>query len=212
MTAVEHPVIPDGLRAWQAAVVNLWSASEDAFATLVISWCSENIPGSLVCGDNGQENWSEEVKVAGVPSLQQALHKLWQRAHSHHELFKGMAFPDDFPDDAWLDQHEQQLVENLCDLLQDRHPVALRLSYHPDLGLSTRWVAILHDPEKNLPDSVLLNLSGEHLRELANPCLIQSKPTKTQTNDSYFAEAQMLCPFISPRYTSEGNKCLSTWI
>jgi hypothetical protein len=170
MTAVERSVIPDGLRAWQAAVVNLWSASEDAFATLILNWCSEDIPGapwmvSLVCGDNGQDNLSEEVKIAGASSLAQALQKLWHRAHNHHELFQGMAFASDFPDDAWLEKTEQRLVDVLCEQLKARHPIALRISYHPDLGLSSRWVAILHDPEKELPGSVLLNASGEHLAE-----------------------------------------------
>jgi len=184
MTAVERPVIPDGLRAWQAAVVNLWSSSEDAFAALVMNWCSGDDPGapwmvSLVCGDNGQENWSEEVKVAGTPSLQQALQKLWHRAHNHHDLFQGMALPEDFPGDAWLEQSEQQLVEKLCEQLSSRHPIALRLSYHPDMGLSSRWVAILHDPEKEPPNSVLFNVSGEHLAEACQRLIEMIKADQT---------------------------------
>ncbi len=172
MTAVEHPVIPDGLRAWQAAVINLWSAGEDSFATLILHWFSEDLPGApwivrLVCGDNGQDNWSEEVKIAGAPNLPQALQKLWHRAQVHHELFQGkdLSLPDDFPENAWLEKKEQKLIDNLCKLLKSRHPIALHLSYHPDLGLSSRWVAILHDPEKQPPEGVLLNVSGAHLTE-----------------------------------------------
>jgi hypothetical protein len=191
MTSAQHPEIPDGLRAWQSMVVRWWSASDDAFAALTITWLSEGFSGApwvvrLQYGDNGDDSWAQEIRVSRAPSIQQALQNLWQRTAMHRSLFTAdpqyPAIPKDFPDDSWLSGDEIALIERLSRLLDARQPIALQLSYRPDLGLSSNWVAILHDPTKEPPDGVTLAVHAAHLAEVCQQ-LIEATTTETNVED-----------------------------
>jgi hypothetical protein len=175
MTSTGNPEILDGMRAWQAAVVRLWSASDDAFAMLTLSWLPEGAPGApwtvrLRYGDEGQESWSEDVRILGAPTVQQALRRLWDRARLHHGLLPEgpdhPAFPDDVAGDVWLTSDELALIERLDVALQPRQPIAVQLSYQPELGLNSQWVAVLHDPGKEPPEGVTLTIRAAHLAEV----------------------------------------------
>ena len=172
MISSESPEILDGLRTWQAAVVRLWSASDEAFATLSVSWRPEGTQGApwsvhLRYGDEGAESWSEEVRVSGAPTIQQALRRLWKRTGRHLGLLPDQpSFSEDFDDEAWLTPDEVAIVERVYEMVQLRQPIALRLMYNPELGLSSQWVATLHDPAKEPPAGVTLTLYAEHLLEL----------------------------------------------
>lgn len=176
--AVEHHEIPDGLRAWQAAIVRLWSASDDSFATLALTRVPDGTEGApwtatLHCGEEGDEPWSEDVKITGAKTIQLALQRLWDRAKVRHGLFEDEAerqpLPSDFPADSWLTTAERALIDHLTTTMKTRQsrPVALRLSYHPDLGLESRWAATLHDPAQTFPEGTFVTLQGAHL---ANVC------------------------------------------
>lgn len=173
MTSTGSPDVLDGLRTWQAAVIHLWSASDEAFATLAVSWKPEGTHGApwsvhLRYGDEGPESWTEEIRVSGAPTLQQALRRLWKRTGRH----LGMLPPDqpsfsvDFDDNAWLTPDEIAVIERVHEALKPRQPIALRLTYDPELGLSSQWVATLHDPAKEPPAGVTLTLYAEHLLDL----------------------------------------------
>jgi hypothetical protein len=175
MTSTENPEILDGLRAWQAAVVRLWSASDDAFAVLSVSWLPEGARGApwtvrLRYGDDGQESWSEDVRILGATTVQQALRRLWERARLHRGLLPEQAdhpaFPEDVAEDAWLTPDELSLIERLGAVLQPHQPIAVRWSYQPELGLNSQWVAVLHDPGKEPPDGVTLTIRAAHLAEV----------------------------------------------
>ncbi len=191
MTSSQHPEIPDGLRAWQSVVVRLWSASDDAFAGLMLTWMSEGFSGApwiarLQYGDNGEDCWAQEFRVSRAPTIRQALQRLWRRTEVQRSLFKAdpqyADLPADFPDDTWLTAEELALVERLSVLLQTRQPIALQLSYRPDLGLSSQWVAILHDPTKEPPDGVTLALHAAHLAEVCSQ-LIEAANTEINVED-----------------------------
>jgi hypothetical protein len=191
MTSAQHPEILDGLRAWQSMIVRWWSASDDAFAALTITWLSEGFNGApwvvrLQFGDNGDECWAQEIRVSRAPTVPQALKKLWQRTEMHRGLLKTdpqyPAIPADFPDDTWLSGDELTLIERLSSLLQARQPIALQLSYRPDLGLSSQWVAILHDPTKEPPDGVTLAVHAAHLAEVCQQ-LIEAANTEVNVED-----------------------------
>jgi hypothetical protein len=191
MTSDQHPDIVDGLRAWQSIVVRLWSASDEAFAALTITWLSEGFSGApwsvrLQYGDNGDESWAQEIRVSRAPSIQQALQKLWRRTELHRRQFKAdpqyPAIPADFPDDSWLTGDEIGLIEQLSGLLQERQPIALELGYRPELGLSSQWVAILHDPTKEPPDGVTLAVQAAQLAEVCNR-LIEAASTEANVED-----------------------------
>jgi hypothetical protein len=175
MTSTGNPEILDGLRAWQAAVVRLWSASDDAFAVLTLSRLPEGARGApwtvrLRYGDDGQASWSEEVKIWRAPTVQQALRRLWERARLHHSLLPEgpdhPAFPEDVAGDVWLTPDELALIERLDAVLQPRQPIAVQLSYQPELGLNSQWVAVLHDPVQEPPDGVALTIHAAHLTEV----------------------------------------------
>src|SRR3954468_7736022 len=140
MTSTQHSEIHDGLRAWQSMVVRWWSASDDAFAALTITWLSEGFSGApwivrLQYGDNGDESWAQEIRVSRAPTIQQALKKLWRRTEMHRSLFSDdpqyPTIPADFPDETWLNDDELTLIQRLSGLLQARQPIALQLSYRP---------------------------------------------------------------------------------
>ena len=172
--AIERHEIPDGLRAWQAAIVRLWSASDDAYATLSLTRLPDGTEGApwvatLNCGEEGDEPWSEDVKITGAKTVQQALQRLWDRAKVRHGLFEEEAerepLPSDFPADNWLTTAERALIDHLTTTMKVRQsrPVALRLSYRPDLGLESRWSATLHDPSQTLPEGTFITFQGAHL-------------------------------------------------
>jgi hypothetical protein len=192
MTSTQPPETGEGLRAWQSAVVRLWSASDDAFAALTLTWLSEGFAGApwivrLQFGDNGADGWAQEIRVTGMPSIQQALHRLWQRTEPHRALFKAdpqfPILPDDFPDDAWLTRNELALIERLYRLLQPRQPIALQLGYRPELGLSSLWVAVLHDPTKEPPEGVTLAVHAEHLADVCQQ-LIEATSAEINVEDA----------------------------
>ena len=175
MTSTGNPEILDGLRAWQAAIVRLWSASDDAFAALMLSWLPEGARGApwtvrLRYGDDGQASWSEDVTISAAPTVQEALRRLWERARLHHGLLPEgpdhPAFPEDVAEDDWLTADELALIERLDEALQPRQPIAVQLSYQPELGLNSQWIAVLHDPSKEPPDGVTLTVHAAHLVEV----------------------------------------------
>ncbi len=160
-----EPVI-DGLRAWQSAIVRLWSASTDSFAELTLTWLppeAEGAPwtGRLSCGDRGEPGWAEDVQITGAASIQQVLQRLWDRAQVRHGLFKDdpeatVRQPTDFPVDLWLAVGERALLDRLINTIrQRRSTLSIRLSYRPEQGLSTRWMAALYDPAGAPGESVL---------------------------------------------------------
>lgn len=167
MTSTGQSQSPDGLRAWQSTVVRLWSASDDAFATLTLTWLPEDRPGgpwivSLECGDTG-EGWSETVKVAGAPTMQAALHQLWARVNRSLLNDRRAPLLTDFPDDAWLTADEMSLLDRLLESIRPRQPIGLQLVYRPELGLSSQWIAVLHDLNKEPPEPIMNAIHAEHL-------------------------------------------------
>jgi hypothetical protein len=192
MTSSQHPENLDGLRAWQSLVVRLWSASDDAFAALTLTWLSGGFEGApwtvrLQYGDTGADCWSQEIRVSRAPDLQQALHRLWQRTEMHRSTFKAdpqfPTLPADFPDDAWLTGDEMALIERLHGLLQARQPIALQLGYRPELGLNSLWVAVLHDPTKEPPEGVTLAVHAAHLADVCEQ-LIQAASAEINVGDA----------------------------
>lgn len=181
----EHEPALDGLRAWQAAVVRLWSASEDAFAELTIHWTpgedgsSARTPWSarLLCGDNGEPAWSEDVRVSGAASIQQALQRLWDRAKVRHGLFKDdpsltVKLPSDFPSDLWVNIGERALLDRSIRALQATHaPLAFRLGYYPERRLRQRWTAMVHKPAVEPPDGVIREVSAANLLSVLDALL-----------------------------------------
>ncbi len=179
MTSAGNPEVLDGLRTWQAAVIRLWSASDEAFATLAVTWRPEGTGGTsgnaggpwsvhLRYGDEGPESWSEEIRVSGAPTMQQALRRLWKRTGRHLGLLPPdqPPFSEDFEDEAWLTPEEIAVIERIHETLRPRQPIALRLMYDPEQGLSSQWIATLHDPAKEPPTGVTLTLYAEHLLDL----------------------------------------------
>ncbi|MHB8629359.1 MAG: hypothetical protein ACYDBJ_22950 [Aggregatilineales bacterium] len=193
----EHEPALDGLRAWQAAVVRLWSASEDAFAELTIQWVPEDdgsgsrTPWSarLLCGDSGKPGWSEDVRISSAASIQQALQRLWDRAKVRHGLFKDdpsltVKLPSDFPSDLWLNIGERALLDRAMRAIQASHTsLAFRLGYYPERRLRQRWTALVHRIGVEPPDGVirevsaanLLNALDELLAALAGPAPQEQK-------------------------------------
>ena len=181
----EHEPALDGLRAWQAAVVRLWSAGEDAFAELTIHWIpgaegsSARTPWSarLLCGDNGDPAWSEDVRVSGAASIQQALQRLWDRAKVRHGLFKDdpaltVKLPSDFPSDLWVNIGERALLDRSIRVLQASHtPLAVRLGYYPERRLRQRWTAVVHRPAAEPPDGVIREVSAANLLSVLDALL-----------------------------------------
>jgi hypothetical protein len=192
MTSVQHSEIPDGLRAWQSVVVRLWSASDDAFAALTLTWVPEGIAGApwiarLQYGDDGGDGWAQEIRVSKAPTIQQALFRLWQRTEPQRASFKAdpqyPSLPASFAEDAWLTSDELELMERLSTLLLSRQPIALQLGYRPELGLSSVWVAVLHDPTKVPPEGVTLAAQAAHLAEVCAQ-LIQAANTEVNVEDT----------------------------
>jgi len=170
----KHPAEPviDGLRAWQAAVVRLWSATEDAFAELTLSWSPKEarLPWSarLWCGDGGKPGWSEDVQISGAASIQQALQRLWDRAQVRHGLFKDdpsptIKLPTDFPADLWLAIGERALLDQVVHAIQRTQAIGLRLGYYPGRRLRERWWTAVHKIEAELPEGLVREASGESL-------------------------------------------------
>ena len=164
----------DGLRAWQSAVVRLWSASEDAFAELTLTWLPADVEGApwtarLYCGDRAEPGWIEDVRVMAAASIQQALQKLWDRAQVRHGLFKEdpdltTKLPTDFPADLWLTAGERALLDRTTQILKrTRAKAIIRLSYHPDRRLSVRWTAILHATGSEPPEGVIHEVNADSL-------------------------------------------------
>ncbi len=170
MTSTGHA---DGLRTWQAAIVRLWSASDDAFATLSLAWLPEGVQGApwIAVLEFGDDRWAQELRVKSALTLSEALQRLWKHIQPLRSLFdEGTAsnlFPDNLPDDAWLTREEQAALDQLRSILEPRQPIALRLSYRPELGLSSQWVAVLHDPQQEPPQGTTLEM---HAAELAEVC------------------------------------------
>jgi hypothetical protein len=162
----------DGLRTWQAAVVRLWSASDDAFATLSLFWLPEGTQGApwMAALEHGDERWSQQLQVKTAPTLSEALQRLWKHVQPLRRLFDEGAepslFPDDLPEDAWLTAEEQSVLNQLRGILESRQPIALRLTYRPELGLSSRWMAALYDPRQESPRGTTLEMRGGELAEV----------------------------------------------
>jgi len=188
----------DGLRAWQAAVVRLWSAGEDSFAELTLSWSPGEVtnPASmrtpwaarLHCGDEGKPGWTEDVQIIGAASVQQALQRLWDRATARHGLFKDdptltVKLPSDFPADRWLTIGERALLDRVINGIKySRAPVVFQLGYYPEQRLRQRWVATVYraksTPKEGMVREVnapsLLNVLDALLHALAEPAQLDS--------------------------------------
>lgn len=203
LNKVEDPEKMDGLRAWQAATVRLWSANEDAFAELSLTWLPANTEGApwmarLHCGDKGEPGWVEDVQIVSAASVQQALQRLWDRAKVRHGLFKdtpeiNVKLPTDFPADLWLTAGERALLERTINAVKRAHAgTAIRLSYHPDRRLSARWTALLHATDAEPPEGVMYEVSAASLlyaadallkamdsaaREQIEPMVTEAKPS-----------------------------------
>jgi len=181
----EHEPALDGLRAWQAAVVRLWSASEDAFAELTIQWeltrdsSNARTPWSarLLCGDNGKPGWSEDVRISDAASIQQALQRLWDRAQVRHGLFKDdptltVKLPSDFPSDLWVNIGERALLDRLMRAIQASHaPLVVRLGYYPERRLRQRWAATVHRAGAEPPEGVIREVNAANLLNVLDTLL-----------------------------------------
>lgn len=163
----------DGLRAWQAAVVRLWSQSADdengadgdTFATLTLSWLPEGSRGAPWIArlrHGGDENWTQDSAVSAAPTLPDALQALWGRARMRDRVLQDL--PDEFT--AWLNKDESTLLERVRVELEPRQPIELHVYYRPELGLSTQWIALLHDPARRLPEGILLTLYAGDLSRI----------------------------------------------
>ncbi len=178
--APEEPM--DGLRAWQSAVVRMWSNSTDTFAELSLGWLppeSDDAPwiARLYCGDRSEEGWIEDVQVIKANSAQQALQRLWDRAKARHGLFKDdprlpIKAPTDYPSDLWLSVAERALIDRAILALKRKAPkTAMRLIYHPDRRPGERWVAVLHPFSVEPPEAVLHEVSAGTLAQTLNSLL-----------------------------------------
>src|SRR5258706_11270604 len=163
--------LTEGLRIWQAAVVRLWSAEDNTSATLILSWLLGREEGPLWAvrlryGDASEPSWEQEIQVRAA-NIQQAFQKLLTQARTHNELVKalsgGTALPDQFPADSWLSPDESALLDKLKMLMEAREPVALHIRYRPEMGLSTSWAAVLHDPTQHSAQGVLVTAQGRNL-------------------------------------------------
>ena len=177
----------DGLRAWQAAVVRLWSAGEDSFAELTLSWSPGEVtnPASmrmpwaarLHCGDQTQPGWKEEVEINGAASVQQALQRLWDRATARHGLFKDdptltVKLPTDFPADRWLTIGERALLDRVVNGIKySRAPVVFQLGYYPERRLRERWVATVFKAKSTLPDGLIREVNAPSLLSVLDALL-----------------------------------------
>jgi hypothetical protein len=205
----EHEPALDGLRAWQAAIVRLWSATEDAFAELTIQWTvaedgsNTRTPWSarLLCGDKGKPSWSEDVRISDAASIQQALQRLWDRAQVRHGLFKDdptptIKLPSDFPSDLWVNIGERALLDRLIRAIQaSRAPLAFRLGYYPERRLRERWAAVVHRTAVEPPDGLVREVSGANLLSALDALLAAlAEPSAAQppTVDMPAAETRAL--------------------
>jgi hypothetical protein len=193
-----HEPALDGLRAWQAAVVRLWSTGEDSFAELILSWSPGEVsnPASmrtpwaarLHCGDEGKPGWTEDVQITGAASIQQALQRLWDRATARHGLFKDDPaltdkLPTDFPADRWLTIGERALLDRVINGIKySRAPVVFQLGYYPEQRLRQRWMATVYRAKSTPKEGVvrevsassLLNVLDALLHALAEPAKLDS--------------------------------------
>jgi hypothetical protein len=154
-----------GLHEWQAVVVRLWSESDEAFAALTLTLLPEDSHGApwmarLRYGAEDDEIWLQEIVIGGAQTIQQALRNLSQRAARLLES------PIDVPDDLWLSAGEVALIEKVDALRRSYPAVALELGYSPELGMSSCWVAMLHDPTRQPPDGVILTRQAGELAEV----------------------------------------------
>jgi hypothetical protein len=172
----------DGLRAWQAAVVRLWSNTTDTFAELSIGWLppeSDDAPwiARLYCGDRAQEGWIEDVQIIKANSAQQALQRLWDRAKARHGLFKDdprlpIKAPTEYPADLWLSVAERSLIDRALLVLKRKAPkTGMRFSYHPERRPGERWLAVLHPFSVEPPEGTLHETSGGTLAQALNGLL-----------------------------------------
>ena len=177
----------DGLRAWQAAVVRLWSAGEDSFAELTLNWspgeftnpASTRTPWSarLHCGDESKPGWSEDVQISSAASVQQALQRLWDRATARHGLFKDdpaltEKLPTDFPADRWLTIGERALLDRVISGIKfSRAPVVFQLGYYPEQRLRQRWVATVHKAKSTPPDGMIREVNAPSLLSVLDALL-----------------------------------------
>jgi hypothetical protein len=169
----------DGLRAWQSAVVRLWSNSTDTFAELSIGWLppeSADAPwiAGLYCGDRSEDGWIEDVQVIKAGSAQQALQRLWDRAKARHGLFKDdprlpIKAPTDYPTDLWISVAERALIDRAVLALRRKAPkTGMRLIYHPDRRPGERWAAVLHPFNVEPPEGTLHEAVGGTLAQALN--------------------------------------------
>ena len=159
----------DGLRTWQATIVRLWSASDEASATLTLAWLPDG-PAWSAFLEHGDGQVSEKIQVASMDTAQQALQRLWKHSQPYRQMFvaegEDAEFPADLPENAWLTGDEQSVLDQLRSILEPHQPVALRLSYRPELGLSSCWVAVLYDPKIESPQGVKIELHGGEFTEV----------------------------------------------
>jgi hypothetical protein len=173
-----------GLHEWQGIVVRLWSESDEAFAALTLTWLPEGTRGApwmarLRYGSEDGQSWSQEIRIGGAPSIQQALYSLSQRAE------KLLDKPVDVPEDFWLTAEDLAIMQRVDSLLHERQPIALELGYCPEFGMSACWVAMLHDPARQPPDGVILM---KQAGELAQVCELLIQGAKDQ--DSTYTDVQ----------------------
>ncbi len=182
LNKVEEPEAMDGLRAWQAATVRLWSATEDAFAELSLTWLPGSMEGApwtarLHCGDKAEPGWVEDVQIISAASVQQALQRLWDRAKVRHGLFKDTSdmeikAPTDFPADLWLTTAERALIDRAINTVKrNRADAALRFSYRPDQRLSARWVVWLHPSSVEPPEGAIHEVHAANLMHAVDALL-----------------------------------------
>lgn len=106
--------------------MRLWSASDDAFATLNLVWLPEGTQGApwMAVLQHGDERWSQELRVKSASTLSEALKRLWKHVQPLRKLFdegtEPDLFPVDLPEDAWLTRKEQAALDKLRRTLEPR--------------------------------------------------------------------------------------------
>lgn len=106
-----------GLSAWLATIGYISEEySPDAMLTMRVQPSND---GALVW--SAQVSWGEHQEaVEGLPSLAEALRKLWRTVSQSHHLFKSLDAavrqPTNYPADKWIDPPTQQTLERLLPL------------------------------------------------------------------------------------------------
>lgn len=183
----------DGLRAWQATVVQLWSNSADTFAELSVGWMpedSEDAPwiARLYCGDRAREGWIEDVQIIKATSIQQGLQRLWDRAKARHGLFKddarlAITSPTDYPLDRWVNTAERVMLDRAINTLKHKAPkTAMRFTYQPDRRPGERWLGVLHPFNLEPPEGILQEVNAATFAQAINS-LIHEMDTRFKTGE-----------------------------